>query len=134
MILRYYGVPVSQCQFVSGYTLRNCCAGDPACFVTGPIAVIQNGLFQVGGVRSTFVPRALTFDEVAGEINGGRPIMIIYRGSFSGHVVLIVGYDRASGLLQIFDPNYGVITVPYGATFTYGGQLVWDSTLVGIAR
>jgi len=135
MIFRYYGVPASQCQLVSTYLNRQCCTGDPSCVVaSGNMQTIQQGLLVVGGVRSTYLLRPLTFDEVASEISAGRPIMLAYRGSFAGHVVLLTGYDRTTGLVRILDPNYGVIDVPFGATFSYGGQLIWTETLVGITR
>ncbi|HET7433260.1 MAG TPA: C39 family peptidase [Thermoanaerobaculia bacterium] len=134
MILRYYSVPATQCQIVSGYVLRQCCAGDPSCFVTASVTTIQAAMYQLGGVQSQWISGPLTFDQVAQEIGAGRPIMIEYRGSFAGHVVLIVGYSRANNLLKIYDPYYGVFDVPYGATFTYGGQMIWASTLVRISR
>jgi hypothetical protein len=137
MVLKYYGVTVDQCEIVSTYLQRNCCVGgvgDAFCAVTArSMADIQTAL-AIGGVRSGYVPRPLTFDEIASEINAGRPMIAGYRGSFSGHVVVITGFDRPSSTIVIYDPYYGVFTVPYAQTFTYNGQLVWAETIAGISR
>jgi hypothetical protein len=134
MIFRYYGRPIAQCQLVGVYTGRStCCLGDPACVVAGgSMQVIQQGLLGVGGIRSQLVNGPITFDQVVTEINASRPVMIGYLGSFQGHVVLIVGYNKTRGTVVIYDPNYGPVEVPYGATFVYGGQLTWFQTLIGI--
>lgn len=134
MIFRYYGVPVTQCQLVSIYLNRQCCVADPFCVVSsGTMETIQNGLSQVGGIRSTHVG-PLSFAQLAAEISAGRPVMIGYRNSFSGHVVLVTGYNTANNFVHILDPFFGTFDVPYGATFSYGGQLIWSDSLIGISR
>jgi hypothetical protein len=95
---------------------------------------IQRGLFFVGGVRSTWIPGPLTFDQVVAEIDAGRPIMIGYRGSFAGHVVMLTGYSRSTQRVKILDPFYGAFDVPFGSSFVYNGQLIWTDSLVGISR
>jgi len=136
MVLNYYGNLADQCQIVTYILNRNCCVfgiGDQLCASTAPIAAMQQAM-AFGGVRSQYLPAPLTFDQIVSEIGSGRPIIISYRGSFSGHVVTLVGYNRANRTVVIFDPYYGIFTVPYGATFTYGGQLVWSESLVGLSR
>lgn len=131
MVLRYYGRPVAQCQILSGWFNADCCTLPFACRTTAPIAVIQQTLL-FHGVRSNYVPRALTFSEVAQEIDSGRPMILAYRGSFAGHVVVLFGYEPGD-FVFIHDPFYGTFTrIPYGASFNYGGQLTWSETLVGI--
>ena len=136
MVLQYYGVQVDQCQIVTTYLQRDCCffgVGDQFCGVTASLSTMQAAM-QYGGVRSTYVPSPLTFDQIVNEIGAGRPIIMAYRGSFSGHVVVLVGYNRANQTLVIYDPFYGPVTVPYGASFKYSGELVWVESLVGLSR
>jgi hypothetical protein len=84
-----------------------------------------------GGVRSTAFPGPISFQSVQSEINAGRPVIVAYRGSFAGHVVIIYGYD-ANGKVYIRDPLFGSFVVPYGTSFSYGGQLIWSDTIYGI--
>jgi hypothetical protein len=133
MIFRYYGRPVTQCQLVSAYLNRPCCTGDPACIVgSGNMETIQQGLFLLGGIRSIHVG-PITFGQIVTEISAGRPIMVGYRNSFAGHVVLVTGYNTANNFVHVLDPFYGTFDVPYGATFAYGGQYIWSDSLVGIS-
>src|ERR1051325_1389277 len=132
MIFRYYGVPVTQCQLVSAYLNRPCCLADPACVVpSGTMETIQRGLLVMGGIRSIHVG-PLSFAQLANEISAGRPVMIGYRNSFSGHVVLVTGYNSANNFVHILDPFFGTFDVPYGTTFAYNGQLFWSDSLIGI--
>lgn len=131
MVFRYYGRGGTQCQILSGWYQRDCCTFREFCQTTAPIAVIQQTLL-VGGVRSNWTPGPLPLSAITAEINAGRPIIVGYRGSFAGHVVVIHGYD-SRGNLYIHDPFYGSFVVPYGASFTYGGQFVWSDTIYGIS-
>ena len=131
MVFRYYGRGATQCQILSGWFGANCCSSPGSCQTTGSIPAIQQTLLAFGGISSSYFPGPLTLQAVASEIDGGRPIIAAYRGSFSGHVVVIYGYDPA-GNLYIHDPFYGSFVVPYAASFTYGGQLVWAETIYGI--
>ncbi len=131
MVLRYYGQQVAQCQILSGWYRGDCCAFPGLCRTTAPIAVIQETLFAFG-VGSSYLPRALTFEELAFELDAGRPIIIAYRGSFAGHVVVLYGYDP-DGFVYIHDPFFGTFRrVSYGNSFSYNGQLFWSETLYGI--
>ncbi len=76
-------------------------------------------------------PCLITFQAVQSEINAGRPIIVAYRGSSAGHVVIIHGYD-AQRNVYIHDPLYGSFVVPYGNSFSYGGQFIWSDTIYGI--
>lgn len=94
---------------------------------------IQAGLFQLAGLSSFYVPSPITFDDIRREIDAGRPIIISYRNSFSGHVVVVVGYDDL-GRLWIHDPFYGSFgEIPYGQALSYAGQLLWSESIIGIS-
>jgi hypothetical protein len=131
MILQYYGRVATQCGILSAWFRFDCCTFPGPCTTTAPIEVIQATLAAVG-VGSQRVLSPVSFDVVRAEIDAGRPLILAYRGSFSGHVVVLYGYD-ALGRVYINDPLYGQVRgVPYGATFTYNGQLGWAETLLGI--
>lgn len=131
MVIRYYRGSVTQCQILSGWYGRDCCSFPSSCQTTAPLHIIQQTL-HAHGVGSLYVPRPLSFQEVATEIDLGRPIIIAYRGSFVGHVVVLYGYEPG-GFVFIHDPFYGTFErVPFGASFSYGGQMVWSETLAGL--
>ena len=135
-VLNYFGFAGDQCQIVSltlsGYTNNSFCCpfviGGP-CFRTGQLFEIQQALSLIGGIASS-VTGPLTFQQIRSEINAGDPIIAAYLGSFSGHVVVIFGYDDTSGEIYIHDPFYGQFVVPYASTFTYNGSLIWSQSIV----
>jgi peptidase C39-like protein len=131
MIFRYYGRGATQCQILSVGYQQDCCSFPQFCQTTASIPAIQQTLFTFGGLRSTWIPGPISLAAVAAEIDSGRPIIVAYRGSFSGHVVVIYGYD-SNGNVFIRDPFYGTFKVPYGASFSYNGQLFWSDTIAGI--
>jgi hypothetical protein len=131
MIFRYYGRGATQCQILSGWYQADCCTFSQFCLTTAPIPVIQQTLQAFGGLRSVAFPGPISLQAVQNEINAGRPIIVAYRGSMAGHVVVLYGYD-AAGNVYIRDPLFGSFVVPYGASFTYHGQLFWSDTIYGI--
>jgi hypothetical protein len=135
-MLTYYGVQNYQCQLVGlvTYNVVNACCGtgDPACLTTASLETMEYLVYQLtsGRVSMYEIQGALSFDQVVATIDAGNPFVIGYEGSFSGHVVLVVGYDKSSQEIYIHDPYYGIFTVPYATTFVYNGSLVWAQTLV----
>lgn len=78
--------------------------------------------------------RALTEKEIQIEISNGRPVIVAYKGSFSGHVVLIMAFAPAANgnpnLYRVVDPYFGVFDVPYNQV-RYGyqnGSFTWFGT------
>lgn len=132
MIFRYYGTGNTQCQILSILYQGDCCSFPAFCQTTAPVAGIQAVLFQSGGLSSEIKSGPLSFQEVRTEIDAGRPFIIAYLGSVSGHVVVVFGYDASNQTLFIHDPLYGTFTVPYGATFAYMGQATWFQTIYRI--
>ena len=133
MVSRYYGRGASQCQILSGYLGANCCAFQQSCVLGAPsMNTIQAGLFAVAGLSSQYVPSPLSLPALRNEIDAGRPVIIGYRGSFGGHVVVVHGYDTRGGL-YILDPFYGPFShVPYGTAFSYSGTHFWSESIVNI--
>ena len=135
MVFRSHGRRISQCETLSAWFFpANCCAQIRSCATTVPdTRYIQKTLFALGGIRSTWRIGALDFAEIMSEINARRPIIVGYRGSFSGHVVVLHGYDNRRNV-YIHDPIYGSgWRVPYGSAFFYQGHLVWAETLYKIS-
>ena len=130
MVFRYYRRPGTQCEILSAWFHFNCCAAAQYCLSTASIQQIRETL-GANGLRSTAVAGPVPFQVLAAEIDAGRPLILGYRGSFAGHVVVLYGYDQANNV-YIHDPYYGSFVVPYGASFSYGGQLLWSDTIGGI--
>ncbi len=135
MVFRYYGRGSVQCEILSAWLTANCCLSPPHpyCRQGAPsLQVIQQTLFAFGRLTSSLRGGPLSLNEIRNEIDLGRPIIAAYRGAFSGHVVVVYGYD-SSGNIYIHDPYYGTFIVPYAATFYYNnGQLVWYDTIYEI--
>ena len=134
MVFRYYGFGTTQCQTLSFLYRADCCTFPGFCQTTAPIELIQQTLLTLGGLRSIRRFSAISAAEVVAEINSGRPMILAYAGSFSGHVVVLYGYESAGQILHLHDPLYGSFRVPYALTFSYGGSLRWVDTLTGIQR
>jgi len=94
-------------------------------------AAMQLTMQQIGGIASSLKLGPLSLRQIKEEISLGRPVVISYSGSFSGHVVVVFGYD-ALGNIHVHDPYYGTFTVPYGASFAYAGHMRWASTIYRI--
>ena len=60
-------------------------------------------------------------------------MILAYQGSFSGHVVVIYGYDDSiaqSPYLFIHDPYFGSFYVPYSQSQLYSGSSFWVDTIL----
>jgi hypothetical protein len=130
MVRGYLGYPVEQCEVVSAWTAFNCCPPlAQQCFVAAPSIEYVDAAIDVGPVETQLYYYPLNFDAVRYEIDLGHPIVIGYSGSFSGHVVVLFGYDD-SGNVYIHDPNAGTFVVPYGTANLYAGSAVWSHSIV----
>jgi hypothetical protein len=132
MVSQFYGVSLSQCGILSTELNIDCCSFvGSACVQPAPtIATIQAALRYFANVKSAEIGRPLSFAEVVAQISGGHPVIAVYESQFSGHVVVIFGYNSSNKTLAINDPIFGSFAnVPYGASFTYGGTLIWADTL-----
>ncbi len=133
MVSSYYGNGVAQCVTLSYWYNADCCTYARFCQTTGTEAQIQNS-FSALGISSTYWRNPLTWDQSTGELNSGRPFILYYRGSFSGHVVVAFGYNSEKKTLFIHDPYYGSFEVPFGETLSYNGNMRWSQTLFGFQR
>ena len=130
MVSSYYGNGAAQCSTLSYWYGADCCTYSYYCQTTGTEYQIQSSLSALG-VSSTYLRAPLTLQQSMSEIDNGRPFIMYYYGSFSGHVVVAFGYNSEKNTLFIHDPYYGTFEVPYGQSFSYGGGLTWRQTLYG---
>lgn len=132
MLLRYANAPRMQCEIVGTWVRTNCCDAQIAqayCLHGAPsLQVIQQTLLGFGNIR-TQLTGPMSFEQIKQTIASGRPIIAAYSNSFSGHVVVIHGYDER-GNIHIIDPYYGQFVVPHGATFQYNGQMIWSNSII----
>lgn len=90
----------------------SCCEDPMACMRPGVSQEIVYVLESVYGLPGRHLPRALTFAEIAGEIDAGRPVIAALRKADVDHVVVITGYE-GSGRVILVDPLRGKTRVPY---------------------
>lgn len=134
MVLSYYGQLGTQCDIVSYWTGYNCCPANttPECNVGAPTPEFIQQAIAFGNVGTQLVYGPLTFSQVKQEIDAAQPIVVLYSGSFGGHVVVINGYD-STGNVFINDPYYGQFIVPYATANLYNGSSVWSHSILTYA-
>ncbi|MCP3916603.1 MAG: BtrH N-terminal domain-containing protein [bacterium] len=134
IVLRYFlgEDAASPCEILAALVSPNCCEDPLPCAAPGSTFTIQQALQLFGGFGSV-VTLPLSFNAIQIEIDAGRPVMIVYTGSFQGHVVVVYGYNAESGEIYLCDPFLGDFVVPYDFTFQYAdGTFSWGSTVARI--
>ncbi len=130
----YYGVSAQQCATLATWTGFDCCnTYSTYCVRAGSNYEIQESL-RLLGLNSTFAYAPLSWNQLTTEINAGRPMIMFYSDSFSGHVVVLFGYDAATKKVYIHDPYFGTFEVEFGTSFTYNESKAWTNTLYNISR
>jgi len=130
----YYGIAAQQCATLATWTGFDCCNGYYSyCVRAGSNYEIQESL-RLLGLNSTFAYGPLNWSQITTEINAGRPMIMFYSDSFSGHVVVLFGYDETTKKVYIHDPYFGTFEVNFGTTFTYNESKAWTNTLYNISR
>lgn len=88
-------------------------------------------LWDLGGIDS-HVESTLSFSEIKHEIDLGNPIYLHYGGYYSGHFLLVYGYDHR-GHVYLHDPGYGTRVVHYDELFYqyfHGAGHYWEASLI----
>jgi hypothetical protein len=123
MVANYYGTSISECAlagYKTGYG-SSCCAWaacSSPCDQSALGPEIASILSQLG-FYGTYLTRALTESELQLEISSGRPVCVMFQGSFSGHAVVVTAFTGTSPTLyHVVDPWYGPQDIPYA-------NLVW---------
>lgn len=141
MIASYYGNGATECQLASvkaGFQYAACCnyaaCSYPACDQGAYPREEDAILGQVLGIHGLAIDASLSESQAQTELSNGRPFIVWYSGSFSGHLVVVSGFAPYGGqyLYHVDDPYYGVFDVPYGQlVYGYhgGGQnWLWNKT------
>jgi len=141
MVGAYYGAYLQQCELASlkaGFTAPACCqyaaCGYQPCDQPALPAEIDGVLGSVLGLYATRMSRGLDENELQIEISNGRPVIVGYTSSFSGHVVLVTGFsgqtDDMRATYTVVDPYYGVFQVTHHElAYGYGlGTARWAET------
>lgn len=124
MLFDYRGLSISQADLVdfhyyySGYH-------------TPSIDDIQWLLWDLGGLDSD-ITGTLTFSDIRFSLDEGSPLLLHYGDYFSGHFVVVYGYDHL-GHIYIHDPDYGTRIIHYDDLYTlkfHGISHYWESTLI----
>jgi len=111
---------------------RDCCGADASGACNAPMS-LTNTLQTTIGHLVRKIPKAATFVEAQGEVDGGRPLGV--RTAWGGddnnaHLLMIIGYHPLFDMLGVDDPLYGKSDVDYTAFCTdyqnAGG--VWNRT------
>jgi hypothetical protein len=118
MVASYYGKYVQECElagYKSGYGY-SCCswvACASGCNQTALPQEITTIISQLG-LYGRFSQRVLTRYELETELSSGRPVYVMFQGSFSGHAAVITGF-WGNGYYHLVDPWYGPQDLPYDA-------------------
>ncbi|MBI5655121.1 C39 family peptidase [Candidatus Uhrbacteria bacterium] len=131
MVASYYGKYVQECElagYKSGYgysccSMAACASGCNQTATPQEIATI----FTQMGFYGKFLSRALTEHELQVELSSGRPVYVMFQGSFSGHAVIITGF--MGGYYHVVDPWYGPQNIPYNSVLWGPNGEHWTYTI-----
>lgn len=129
-VARYYSSRTgwSQCALVRAELHRaTCCEDGAACDQPW---YLDRALARVGHSDGGIAAGALSFAEITAEVDAREPIGVrIGWRSGGGHFIVIEGYSRADGLVEVEDPIEGHAQMTYEALVgDYGGAGAWTHT------
>lgn len=144
MVVEYYGGVSNQCLMATakaGGNQGECCQIGCQGICDTPAQFGEMAAFlSVQGISGELVNRALSEEEVQRELFNGRPIIVSYASSFTGHVVIVSGYTLPNvngtqgAIYEVIDPFFGPTAVNYGQlVFGYqNGQARWIATFASL--
>ena len=125
MVLNFYDINYSQSYIVS-YVF-----GYPAYTGANDYQLLY-ALNGIGNMNARVYYNTMSYFQVCSIIDNGNPFIAGYQGSFSGHVVVIYGYDVYQNL-YIHDPYFGSFIVPFTNTFSYNqGSMYWAKSFIDL--
>jgi hypothetical protein len=129
-VARFYlaASPWTQCTVVNTELGQKTCCTDGATPTCNQPHVLESALALVKHLDRDFAG-PLTFPDIAGEIDAGRPVglCIDWTGG-GGHFVTVAGYDPKGEMIEIEDPLFGTSEVPlssFPARYQGGGTWSW---------
>ena len=136
MIVEYTkAFAIQDCEVLNEYELRNggrglCCLASPECNRTGKLnemSTIMNGIFKIeGGYRSGPVD----FDALVQHIDSKKPIMAALVFGQGGHVAVIVGYQKSTKSVIIYDPAHGRVVATYDSLIDRSSMPYWLGSFI----
>jgi hypothetical protein len=124
------------CQVATGVLGAGCCAAPSSGPCNKPW-YLDAALTWVGHLAQPCIGTSIALGtggpgtvSIEDEINGGRPVgcHISWSGG-GGHFNAIYGYDTATGDVDVADPHYSIVTLPYTVFQTkYQGTGSWDAS------
>lgn len=105
------------CQVLSAYDQLlggpgSCCEFPNRCSRTGGTQEMKIILSKIFGLSGYHHLRPLSYSEVRTEIDNDRPFIAALQNGFSGHVVVISGYELPN-MIVVLDPLSGRHVIPY---------------------
>ncbi len=127
---------VTDCEVLTEFDIRNggpglcCLTGE--CVQEGTIFEIQQMLSQIFFINSQVIYSALSLQQVQQYVGQGTPVIAhLSLGGFSGHFVVISGYDVNAGTVTVLDPFFGQYpNIPYSSVLFNPTLGSWDASLV----
>jgi Papain-like cysteine protease AvrRpt2 len=127
------GRGAEDCEVLSAYDQLlggpgSCCQSPQRCARTGSSREMKTILSRIFGLSGYHYPRPLTYAELKREIDRDKPFIAAIRNGFSGHVVVVSGYETPDHVI-LLDPMSGRHVVRYGQlrqNFQLGS---WSETL-----
>jgi|GEM_PF-3507739 hypothetical protein len=127
------GQPSEDCGVLSAYDLAlggpgTCCFFPQPCNRTGQVQEMKNilgNLYHLSGFHYT---RALSYGELRNQIDNECPIIAALQTNFSGHVVVIIGYELPNRVI-VLDPMSGRHEVLYQQLLANFQTGYWRQTL-----
>ena len=140
MVANYYGIQMFGCELVSAYTGQQCCnyqaCGLQVCNQPASTQGMTAAMHWMG-MQAQFANGALSETQLMRELALGRPVIVGYQNSFSGHVVVVTGYRSGpQTTFHVVDPYFGVfdnITYQSLRNGYQAGQYQWGVTWHGMS-
>ncbi|SRR5260221_429439 len=117
----------TQCGVATACLGGSCCDQPMTCDVA---YYLDEALKKTGNLNGAAIAGNESSSNVNAQIDQNRPVCchITWSGG-GGHFVAITGYDTANGDVDVADPYYGSLTLPYTSFVNnYRGSGVWDYT------
>ena len=109
MIVQYpQDFPLEDCEALAEYDIRRdpglCCTPAPFSYMRGGSDSEIVAILVSFGIHGEYLARPLSYSEIIRQIDSKRPIIAILSGGFSGHVVVISGYEQPR-IPHVLDPQ-----------------------------
>jgi hypothetical protein len=140
MIGRYFDRGVEQCELATVKTGGNCCAAASClldvCNQPALGSEITDVLARRLDLHGRWIARQLAPEELENELSNGRPVVVGFRGPFSGHVAVVAGFTPgAPTTYRVLDPwpEFGEMPAVTYQQLVAGPMMEWVETWFGLS-